>query len=531
MTPSAPRSSSLPAGFEIGRYVVERRLARGGMAELYVASARGPFGFNKQCVLKLALPHLAEDSRFTSMFVHEARVASRLEHPNIAQILDVGSFEGGPYLAMQYVDGHDVRKIMRTLAGQPMDLAVALRITSCIAAGLAYAHAQTDEAGQPLGIVHRDVSPANVMVSFDGDVKLVDFGVAKSAVQDESTRDGVIKGKAAYLSPEQARGKPVDHRTDIFALGILLFETTTGRRLFRGDSDFETLRMIVDGDHPTPHDVCDDYPPELTAIVMKALAVDPGARYSSADALRRDLQVFARRFDVLGSELDIAAMMETLFGGPASKGMDGAATNAVAPVVIPTGAESSTSATGMHAPDPTSTELRSEPYDSLASGQHTEISGPIHGDTVVASTNPATQVAMTPLAAPSPPSSAKRFVAVVGVGAIVGAMGLAWSIAGESPREGRVDAAPTRTVAPAEVEPAAPAARPGVVEEPPAEPEPSPTTPEEPAVAAAEPPTEDDVVIEDTPPPKKRRRKKPRKSPKKRNADSKDPDRLDSMYP
>lgn len=429
---SAPLPRPLPPGFEIGRYVVEQRLAMGGMAELYLARARGPFGFSKRCALKFALQNLAQDPEFVAMFVHEARLLANLDHPNIAQVLDVGEFEGGPYFAMQYVHGRDLRQVMKALRGQPVELPVALRVASQVAAGLAYAHAHTDDTGQPLGIVHRDVSPANVMLSYQGDVKLVDFGVAKSTVQDERTRRGVIKGKAAYLAPEQARGKLVDHRTDVFALGILLFETTTGRRLFRGGGDFELLRKVVEGEFPSPHDVCDDYPDELADIVMHALQVEPDERYQSAAALRHDLEGFARKHGILASELDVAAMMASLFEVPSPEAVPETATNAVTPVALPTNVSSATSATGLGVAEELVGDEPSTSQTRVAHpGPHPEplrVPGPTTDDPIAAASGSHTQLAAVPdstsLGTYNPRSARNTVLAVTTIA--VSLLGLTW---------------------------------------------------------------------------------------------------------
>lgn len=499
MTKPIPSATGLREGTEVGRYVVETRIARGGMAELYLARARGPFGFNKRCVIKVALPHLAEDPQYVSMFVHEARILANLDHANIAQVLDVGEFDGGPYFAMQYVDGRDVRQIMHALGGQPLDLAIALRIASSVCAGLGFAHLRTDEDGRPLGIVHRDISPSNVMVGYRGEVKLIDFGVAKSTVQDEATSAGVIKGKAAYLSPEQVRAKDIDHRSDIFALGILLFEMTTGRRLVAGNHDVEILQEIVEGSFHTPHEVCDDYPDALARIVMKALKADPEERFQSAEELRFEVEAFARSYGAQASELDIAGLMESLFEVPTSDATASQVTNAAHPIALPTGASLShgTAATGMGFAEYEDSEPRGQPRTEVQAGPGTPS---IEGNGLVAVTPGRQETVVAPSGpyAPVKPSGTvvRRRAGVWGATAaglaVVTLAGLgAWQIL-KAPQPsaselGATSNAPNRTM---------PAALPTLVApEPESPPEPTPQDP----VVSAPPPVEVRPVAQPTP--------------------------------
>lgn len=522
------------------------------MAELYLARASGPYGFNKLYVIKLVLPHLTDDERFVSMFLHEARLLANLDHTHIAQVIDIGEFEGDPYFVMQYVHGRDLRKVMRALSGQPLDLAVALRVASSVASGLAYAHGRTDEHGQPLGLVHRDVSPANVMIGYRGDIKLVDFGVAKSAVQDEDTRAGVIKGKAAYMSPEQCRGRKVDHRTDVFALGILLYEMTTGRRLFQGNSDFVMMQQIVEGRVPSPHDVCDDYPPDLAGIVLRALHPDPEQRTADAATLLDELEQFSRRYDLLASELDIANLMEGLFDVPSLEATALEATNAKNPLVLPTGAgqRHETSATGLGEVD---AAVAATPYQEASLEEEQTIArlAPLtdrSGETTVAP--PQTIVAQPPLptiVAPRPASAlaeaevgapprrirgthvaALALVAAVGVGA--------WTLSTADRNEEATPVGNVVDVAPENPPVAAEAvvASPDLTEPAPAPAPPAPVEvvevapdPPDPGDAAPTPIADDSSPGQSSPPrPKKRPRKRTRRPSK-----SKDGSALDSMYP
>ena len=232
-----------------GKYQLLRKLATGGMAEVWLAQQTGIEDFRRSVVIKRILPHLAEDAEFVQMFLNEAKIAARFSHPNIAQIFDLGRENGSYFIAMEYVHGEDLGRIMRKAwsAGQWLTKPLALRIIAEACQGLFYAHERVDEStGRPLRVVHRDVSPQNILVSFEGSVKLVDFGIAKAADQASLTRSGAIKGKFAYMSPEQASGKPLDHRSDIFALGLVLYELLTGVRPIKRENDLATLQAALE---------------------------------------------------------------------------------------------------------------------------------------------------------------------------------------------------------------------------------------------------------------------------------------------
>jgi serine/threonine protein kinase len=311
----AANDRGLPLRF--GRYVLLRRLATGGMAELFLALQTGLSGFEKVVVIKRLLPSLSHDGDFLAMLHHEARIAAALSHPNIVQALDFDHIDGAHFLAMEHVHGADLRSIVRQMRHRgvvefPLEQALAIVMGAC--AGLAHAHERRAHDGTPLGIVHRDVSPQNIVVSYEGDVKLVDFGVAKSLLQDsEDTWRGRVKGKVSYMSPEQARGETVDARSDLFSLGIVLFELTTGKRLFRGQSDYETLRLVCDREAPRPSEIRPSYPVALEAIVIRALSKDPTLRYPSARELYADLEEFVRRHALAVSSKKLEAFMQHLF--------------------------------------------------------------------------------------------------------------------------------------------------------------------------------------------------------------------------
>ncbi|HEY8079872.1 MAG TPA: serine/threonine-protein kinase [Labilithrix sp.] len=306
----------LPKKF--GKYTLIRKLATGGMAELFLAIQKSVAGFEKLQVIKRILPSMNQDKAFIDMLLHEARVAATLSHPNIVQIFDVGMADGQYYIAMEHVHGEDLRSIVRQMKKKnvfefPLEHALAIVLGMC--AGLAYAHEKRDLDGSALNIVHRDISPQNVVVTFTGDVKIVDFGIAKSADKGmlEQTKSGKLKGKVPYMSPEQARGEHLDARSDIFASGVMLFELTTGKRLFKGASEYETLKLICERDYPTPSDVRPEYPPDLEPIVMKALSKDPNARYQSAREMQADIEAFVRRHQIAVSNIALNQFMQSLF--------------------------------------------------------------------------------------------------------------------------------------------------------------------------------------------------------------------------
>jgi serine/threonine protein kinase len=285
------------------------------MAEIFLARAQAIHGFEKQVVLKRILPQHASSDDFIRMFLAEARLAATLHHPNIVQVYDIGE-EGGTYFfTMEYIQGQDLRRLVRAARRKqtPIPLAHILHIIMGMAGGLHHAHEKVGTDGRPLGIVHRDVSPSNVLVTYEGDVKVVDFGIAKAAAAQVSTIAGTLKGKIPYMSPEQCRGEAVDRRSDIFSIGTLLWELTTGKRLFAGDNEFAILNRVAKADVPPPSSVRPEYPPELEAIVMRALSVDAENRYPTAIDLQIDLEDFAREARLPVSSARMGRFMRGLF--------------------------------------------------------------------------------------------------------------------------------------------------------------------------------------------------------------------------
>lgn len=303
-------------GGQIGKYDLLERLAVGGMAELFLARSQTQHGFKKTVVLKRILPSFAEQPDFVQMFLTEAKLAAGLHHPNIAQVFDFGEEDGSYYFTMEFVAGRNVRQVLLAghHQGEPLPMGCALRIIDCVAAGLHHAHEQRDVDGNLLRIVHRDVSPSNVLVNYDGNIKLVDFGIAKIAARGPATVAGSLKGKVSYMSPEQCRGELVDRRSDIFSLGTLLWELTTRRKLFGLESQgLQLLKQVERADIPLPSSVVDDYPPELEAIVLKAMSRSRQDRYATAQEFRIALEDFTLRKQISVSSTRLSAHMETLF--------------------------------------------------------------------------------------------------------------------------------------------------------------------------------------------------------------------------
>ncbi len=300
-------------GRQVGRYGVVRHLASGGMAELYIARQESVGGFEKAVVLKILQPRYAQNPRVVTMFLDEARLAAKLNHPSIVHVYDVAEDEGLKYIAMEYIHGETIADIVtRGLqADKYLPLEHAIHIVRQAAAGLAYAHERRDPEGHVIRIVHRDVSPTNILVSYEGQTKIVDFGIARA--QDELREEaGILPGKASYMSPEQVRGTGVDHRADIFALGIILYELTLCQRLFRGPADAVMKRIVNERIRP-PTAIKRDFPPALEQIVMRALEKRPQDRYQSADQMRADLEEFLDDSSLRTGTRRVALYMNELF--------------------------------------------------------------------------------------------------------------------------------------------------------------------------------------------------------------------------
>jgi serine/threonine protein kinase len=288
------RSFSLERSTPVGKYVLLERINVGGMAEVFKAKTVGVEGFEKIVAIKRILPAVAADQEFIGMFVDEAKITAALSHANLAQTFDLGRIDDTYYIAMEYVPGKDLRAIFERLKrhGEKLPLRLAAHAMASVCDGLDYAHKKRDAKGEELRIVHRDVSPQNVIVSFEGDVKLIDFGIAKAANKMTRTQTGILKGKFGYMSPEQVRGMPLDPRSDIFAAGVVLHELCTGERLFVGTSDFNVLEKVEQARVPKPSQIEPSIPARLERVILRALTREPGDRYQQAGELAADLRLF-----------------------------------------------------------------------------------------------------------------------------------------------------------------------------------------------------------------------------------------------
>jgi serine/threonine-protein kinase len=293
------------------RYRVVEKLESGGMAEVFRAESEGLQGFRKQVAIKRVLPHLSSKKKFISMFLDEARLSAHLSHSNCVQVFDIGVGDNAFFIVMEFVDGANLKSVIDVLkkSGRDFPVEAAVYISLEICKGLAYAHELTSPEGEPLNIVHRDMSPPNVLITKHGEVKIVDFGLAKANSQLEKSEPGIIKGKFSYLSPEAAMGQEVDVRTDVFAVGIILWELLAGQRLFLGDTDFQTVKRVQAAQVPPISSINKRVPPELQRIIVRALARDPAQRYSTARALGQDLSKFLFKFGVAVSTFDISTLV------------------------------------------------------------------------------------------------------------------------------------------------------------------------------------------------------------------------------
>jgi serine/threonine-protein kinase len=301
----------------IGRYTILDRLAVGGMAELFKATLTGEHGFEKLVAIKKILPHLATDRSFVEMFIDEARITAQLDHRNIVQVYELGTDSDTPYIAMQYVDGLDVLALLRECARVQIRLPpeIAAVIARDVCDALDYAHNALDVGGKPLGIVHRDISPGNVLLSWRGDVKLTDFGIARAAERRHKTEAGTLKGKYGYMSPEQVSGGDIDARSDIFSIGILLAEMVMARRLFTSTNDLDILLMVRDARLDRLHKYASEFPVELRVLTSRALQRRPEDRWQSAAQFRDALDEWLRRTSGT-SNRDLASLIGKVINAP-----------------------------------------------------------------------------------------------------------------------------------------------------------------------------------------------------------------------
>ncbi len=292
---------------DVGKYRVLLELGQGGTAHVHLAAARGPGGFNKLVVLKSLKRSIASDPEVRRMFLNEARLSARLNHPNVVEINEVTEHEGLPVIVMQYLEGRPLSDVIVRL-GPAFSRAAHLKILCDAMAGLHYAHQLRDYDGARMNVIHRDMTPQNVFVTFDGQVKILDFGIAKLAGASQETQQGVIKGKLRYMPQEQIDGDDVDHRVDVYACGVMLWEAATGERLWRGCSDVTIMNRVINGEQPQPSTICPDIEPELEAIVVKAMAYERVDRYATVAELAAAVEGYLGKQAAVSSR-DLAALM------------------------------------------------------------------------------------------------------------------------------------------------------------------------------------------------------------------------------
>src|SRR4051812_27349967 len=308
-----------------GPYLVYERLGVGGMATVHRALERGIEGFERIVALKRLLPHLAADASFIKSFVREAKLASLLNHVNIVQIFELGRVGTQYFISMEYIDGRDIRRILRharKVSGPPpIHVTVGLLLQLCDA--LEYAHHKADDAGHPMGLVHRDVSPSNVLVTHAGQVKVIDFGIAKAQSAQLRTQTGRVKGKLAYMAPEALAGKDLDARSDLFAVGVIAHELLTARPLFAAKNEYQTLMKVQRGEVIPPSTFNQGCPPELDAIVLRALAREADDRFDHAGALRDQLHALRKQYGLQAAGRDVASWLAWAFSLEAPGGFAG----------------------------------------------------------------------------------------------------------------------------------------------------------------------------------------------------------------
>jgi serine/threonine protein kinase len=313
-------SSPLTGAQPFGKYYLLDRIGAGGMAEVFRAVVIGIEGFQRTLVIKRMLPQLSQDGAFVRMFIDEAKLSGLLSHPNVVQIFEFGKVDESFFIAMEHVDGKTLSAVQAKLAelDRRPPVAACLEIARQVCSGLQYAHSLQSPTGQPLGVVHRDISPANLMLSFHGGVKILDFGIARVAeeLRDAQTQVGTVKGKVAYMAPEQIRLERVDGRCDIFALGIVLHETLTGRRLFRATAGYSAAHMVLESVIPTPSSLNPAVPAEVDQIVMRALERNPSARYQTALEMGEEIERVL--FELRASPHEPEKLLRSLFPQPAS---------------------------------------------------------------------------------------------------------------------------------------------------------------------------------------------------------------------
>lgn len=302
-------------------YKVSERLESGGMAEVFRGESFSVAGFKKQVAIKRVLPHLAANEKFIRMFLDEARLSARLSHANIVQVFDIGHVENTYFIVMEYIDGVNLKSVVEYLRGsrQPFPINLACHIAVKVCEGLFYAHNLTDSDGKHLNIVHRDISPPNVLISKNGEVKIVDFGLAKAAHSVEKTEPGVVKGKFSYLAPETAMGQEADPQADIFAVGIMLWEMLAGRKLFQGETDYQTVKLVQQATIPSVRALNPAVPEELEGVLRRALARDKSQRFATAEEFSDELATFLVRHRMKATSGELARVVHEVVAARAEE--------------------------------------------------------------------------------------------------------------------------------------------------------------------------------------------------------------------
>jgi serine/threonine protein kinase len=503
---------------QLGKYQLIRKLATGGMAEVYLAKAAGPMGFEKTLVLKRILPHLAEDPSFVEMFLGEAKLAAQLNHPNIVQIFDFGEADGEYFLAMEFIDGPNLRVLLKraTAAGLTLPPALCARLIAAACEGLAFAHDfQDPSTGELIGLIHRDISPDNILVSRQGAVKVVDFGIAKAAGQSHKTQSGVIKGKLAYMPAEQVRAKTLDRRVDVYALGVVLYELLTGHKPFDAPTDASLMQAILFEPQTPAAQHRPDLPESLQHILERALAKDRDQRYPDCLTLASDLEEFIQSVGKPVTTQQIVQLVAQV------------APNTDAPMPTPqagtpkSGGGARASTTPVHTPapisSPTGAAARSGSRQALAprTGERAAVAAPaLEEPPEKTITLPSASPAVARPQAEPPPARARNrlLLALAGVALLMGGGGLVMWRTGSQPEPSTpavVVLPPTPAPSPEPKPPEPVVAAPHVDEpapagDPPATPvkpaSPEPVTP--PAIVKAEPAKPEPVKPQPVKPPK-----------------------------
>ncbi|RPI99658.1 MAG: serine/threonine protein kinase, partial [Deltaproteobacteria bacterium] len=309
------RGTEMSVDWIFGDYRIVKKIATGGMAEVFLAKKMGARGFEKLLAIKRVLPQFSENEDFISMFIDEAKLVAQLSHRNIVQIYDFGSQQGAYYIAMEYVFGKDVRSILKKSVEKQrrIPLLQAIYIIAEAAKGLENAHNLKDPCGASLQIIHRDISPQNILISYEGEVRLADFGIAKAASKSTETRAGVLKGKILYMSPEQAWGKPIDKRSDLYSLGVVFYEMVAYQKVFDADSEFSLLEKVRHGQVEFPPEVFQKVPKPIFRILKKALEKDPEDRYQSAHEMHVDLESYLFTTKETSRERTLSNYLKDLF--------------------------------------------------------------------------------------------------------------------------------------------------------------------------------------------------------------------------